>query len=274
MTTYMPRTSWTRHAAAGSAMPTDGVQGIACHWPGSAGPIPAHAVASTLEGYRKFHTGGRGWSDIAYQVAIDQTGRVWDLRGIDRMSAGNGDRTQNQRWGAVLFLVGPGERPTTAATAAFRDWRSTRWLKKYPNAKRVVGHRNVRPDPTECPGDQVMDAINSGQLTAAPDTAPTTQEDDVALKDEILINPISKTPESAAETLRWMEDRIVGRLEGVIAKLAGQVAGLRTAVAASTKGQAIDLKAVENAAREGAEDALNDRITDATVNLTATTKES
>ena len=31
-----------------------------------------------------------GWADFAYNVAFDQAGRVWDGRGIDRRSAGNG----------------------------------------------------------------------------------------------------------------------------------------------------------------------------------------
>jgi hypothetical protein len=139
-------------------------------------------MAARLEGYRRFHVYTRGWSDIAYQVGIDQDGRVWDLRGIGRESAANGDQSVNLTYLACLFLLGPGELPSPALLAAFNDWRRTRVLVKYPTATRVVGHRDIRPTGTDCPGPLTEALIKSGRILSAPTPAPAptpTPEDNM-----------------------------------------------------------------------------------------------
>ena len=172
--TLLPRSSWTAHGPARplTVIPASLVAGIACHWPGTTGPIgDSGQAASTrrLEGYRSFHTApppvGRGWNDIAYSFAIDQGGRVFDLRGIRHMSAANGTYTLNERWLACLFLIGPGEQPTRAALDAFVWFRTTHVLTAYPKATRVLGHQDVRPDPTACPGPLLEAHIRAGDLT-------------------------------------------------------------------------------------------------------------
>src|SRR5690606_31001204 len=109
-------------------------------------------------------------------VAVDPAGRVWDLRGIDVRSAANGDTVPNRDWCAVLFLVGPGEEPTAAQVEAFRHWRVTRWLRKFPKATQVTTHQKVRPAGTECPGPAVIRLVQKGELGKPP----TTGEDDMA----------------------------------------------------------------------------------------------
>ena len=134
MTEFLPRSAWT------STRPTAGALtrpvGYAFHWPGSPqkwGGLTKAQVASRLEGIRRYHVGSAGYSDIAYQVAVDQSGRVWDLRGVGRKSGGNGNATLNRTWGAFLLLLGPGEEPTAAMTQASRDLRA-RWLDVHTNA--------------------------------------------------------------------------------------------------------------------------------------------
>lgn len=179
--TLLPRTAWTSHDPVHPLTLLYGpdVLGTACHWPGTTGPIGDSGLAATarrLEGYRAFHTappadGGRGWNDIAYNVAIDQGGRAFDLRGISHWSAANGSVATNRRWIAVLFLIGPGEQPTAAALDTFRWLRSQVILKAYPAATKVLGHVDVRPEPTACPGPLLEAHIKAGDLSR-PWTAP------------------------------------------------------------------------------------------------------
>ncbi|HEY9418130.1 MAG TPA: hypothetical protein VIQ30_25500, partial [Pseudonocardia sp.] len=84
MVTYLPRSAWDARAPRGSSpLIASEVDGAALHWPGMAKPISSQdAVASALRGWQDYHMDGRGWSDIAYQVAVDQAGRAWTLRGL------------------------------------------------------------------------------------------------------------------------------------------------------------------------------------------------
>ena len=171
--TLLPRTRWTTHGPVGTlvALASADVLGLAIHWPGTTGPIGdpgERSIVSRLEGYRRFHTAappvGRGWADVAYNVAVDQAGRVWDLRGIAYRSAANGTQALNARWVAVLVLLGPGEQPSAKMLDALRWLRSRVVLKRYPGASRVVGHKDIRPDPTACPGPLMTAHIRSGDL--------------------------------------------------------------------------------------------------------------
>lgn len=180
MTDYLPRSAWTSTSPGGSTMQVAEVVGCAVHWPadpGAFGLQPAHNIARVLAAYRAFHVGpSRNYSDIAYQVAFDQNGRVWELRGINRRSGANGGTQVNRTWGAALFLVGPGEEPSPSLLAAWRHWRNTRWLARYPRAAAVRGHQDVRPGGgTACPGSIVQRLIDAGTLTTAP---PATEEED------------------------------------------------------------------------------------------------
>jgi len=175
VTLYLPRSAWTTvpKPDALTSLDPDDVEGLAVHWPGTTtsviGERTREGIANLLEGYRRFHVSGRGWTDIAYQVAIDQAGRVWDLRGIEHRSAANGDTGPNQRWGALLLLLGADERPSAAMVAAVRAWRDEKWLNRYPKATRVVRHKDVRPDGTDCPGPHAGALVLNGTFTKQED---------------------------------------------------------------------------------------------------------
>lgn len=150
------------------------VLGIVAHWPGTTGPIGdpgKSAIAGRLEGYRRYHVNVRGWTDIAYSLAVDQAGRVWDLRGLRFRSAANGDQAVNRTWVAVLALVGPGEKPTAAMVEGFREARAL-VLDVFPDALAVVGHKDVRAAGTDCPGPSLMDLIEDGVLAQDPSPVP------------------------------------------------------------------------------------------------------
>lgn len=139
------------------------VVGIAVHWPAmtqSLRGVPA--VSAALRSWQSYHL-SKGWRDIAYQVAVDQDGNRYDLRGLDGQSAANGDQDVNRRYGAVLAVLAPGEAPTPAMLDELRrvvaDHR-----RLFPKSTRIVGHQDIRPEPTACPGPLMEAIVNSGLL--------------------------------------------------------------------------------------------------------------
>lgn len=138
------------------------VEGLAFHWPGMSSPLRGvNAVMAALRGWQRYHMNTRGWSDIAYQIAVDQDGNTYDLRGLRTQSAANGDTDVNERFGAVLLVVAPGEPLTPELVAAARRVvRRHRQL--FPSSKLLVGHSQIRPDGTECPGPVVSRALDGG----------------------------------------------------------------------------------------------------------------
>lgn len=183
MVTYLPRSAWGARAAKGStALVPSEVLNVAVHWPGMAksidatGDIGKRRIASALRGWQDYHMITRGWSDIAYQIAIDQAGRAWTLRGINIRSGANGDGTVNRKYGAILLILAPGEKMSAAMKATARavvaDYR-----KRYPKMPvKPTTHSAVRPAGTTCPGPIAEAAIKAGELNAL-----TTLEDDMAL---------------------------------------------------------------------------------------------
>ena len=184
MTVYLPRSAWKARTARGStALVASAVEGAALHWPGMAKPINATGdagkarVASALRGWQNYHMDTRGWSDIAYMIAIDQAGRAWTLRGLNIRSGANGDADVNRRFGAFLLVLAPGEQPSAAMIATTKgviaDFR-----KRFPKARlKPYGHQDVRPrnsdgdKTTDCPGPIAEKAITDGKFT--PSITPT-----------------------------------------------------------------------------------------------------
>ncbi len=184
MTEFMSRSSWTDDPFPDGAAMLDPaeVEGFAVHWPGGSGSLSAANSVAILNGELKYHTNpepsGRGWSDIAYQYAIDQAGRVWTLRGALRRSAANGSATVNERFGAITCLIGSRDTPSPALLQAVRDFRSKVWLARYPKATKVVCHSDIRPDGTECPGDKLRAHVRAGTFTTTGDIVTTLDEQD------------------------------------------------------------------------------------------------
>lgn len=184
MVDYLPRSAWGARAPKGGpgSLTVSRVEGVVLHWPGTSSKTPVtslSAVASALRGWQAFHMApepqGRGWSDIAYQVAVDQAGRAWTLRGLRTQSGANGNADLNERYGAILLVLIAGEQPSDAMKATVRaviaDYRRI-----YPNGDAIRPHSAVRPDGTDCPGDAARAAIARGDFT--PRTTPP-QEDEM-----------------------------------------------------------------------------------------------
>lgn len=162
---------------------------MAVHYTGSKSPLGSTASLALssrrLEDERSYHVNGHGWTDIAYLAAADVEGRVFDCRGIEYRCAANGDQAVNTLYGAFTFLLGVGDQPTPAMVEAFRVWRNEVWLKRWPHATKVVGHRDLYS--TECPGDPLYALVRSGALTGVPQG-----DEDMPTADEIATATVNK----------------------------------------------------------------------------------
>lgn len=162
---FVPRRLWgarRRRRHPGTLDPAH-VRGLALHWPAMAKPIRGRAaVSAALRSWQTYHMDTHGWSDIAYQCAIDQDGHRYALRGLRRVSAANGSTTVNRQYGAVLLILAPGEQPTPKMIrTAKRVVRRHRRL--FPRSTELVGHGDIRPGgPTDCPGAVVRHHLLKG----------------------------------------------------------------------------------------------------------------
>jgi hypothetical protein len=132
-------------------------------------------VAHSLRGWQDYHMDTRGWSDIAYQVAVDQAGRIWTLRGLTTRSGANGDAAANLAYGAILLVLGTGETPTGALINSTRQVISD-FRRLYPQATAIKPHSWVRThytgSGTDCPGDPARALIAAGQFEPKATTPP------------------------------------------------------------------------------------------------------
>ena len=161
------------------------VDGVALHWPATSTPIRGvDDVMAALRDWQDYHMDTKGWSDIAYQVAVDQDGNRYLLRGLSVQSAANGDTDVNERFGAVLLILAAGEQPSAAMVAETQrvvaDHRAL-----FPNSSQIVGHAEIRPGGTECPGPIVLRLIDEGAFT------PPVEEGDMPTPDDLLNEPLN-----------------------------------------------------------------------------------
>jgi hypothetical protein len=176
--TTISRAQW-RARSAPTAEPLDASQviGLAFHWPAMSKPLyGVRAVSAALRSWQAYHMDTHGWRDIAYQVAVDQDGNRYILRGLDGQSGANGSEDVNRRYGAVLLVLAPGEQPTDAMIrevhAVVRDHR-----RLFAGSKLLVGHNEVRPEGTACPGPIVQALIDEGAFESGPTPAELLRAD-------------------------------------------------------------------------------------------------
>lgn len=175
--TYYTREQWAARDANGGPgrLDVDEVEGIALHWPAMQRPLRSpEEVKAALRGWQNYHMDGKGWSDIAYQEAVDQKGNVYQLRGLLTQSGANGDADVNQRFGSLLLVLAPGEQPSEAMVASVKR-RVAKHRELFPKSTQIVGHNEIRPEATACPGPAAQAGIESGLFD--PDDGPSPREE-------------------------------------------------------------------------------------------------
>lgn len=132
------------------------VKGVALHWP-AMGKTPltsVDAVKRALRGWQDYHQNTQGWSDIGYQIAVDQAGNSYELRGHSARSGANGTLSLNVRFGAILLVLAEGEEPSLEMLATVR-WEIKQHRKRFRRSTWIGGHGAIRPGGTQCPGPAV-----------------------------------------------------------------------------------------------------------------------
>jgi hypothetical protein len=170
------RSYWTHTPAPVSALigMTD-VRGIVLHWvhdemsdtlPDDA---PSTQVAKIIEGIRIMHVDTLGFSDIGYNAVIDQRGHIWLARPMWARPGVNETAIGNNRYLAVLLMIGQGQKPSPQMIESVREYRA-RVIRMNPHAGEVLGH-NALAD-VECPGDATMKMIKNDTFNPAPGGGP------------------------------------------------------------------------------------------------------
>ncbi len=145
----------------------------------------AAQVPSVLRAIQAYHQDANGWSDFAYNFAVDRFGRTWEghAGGIDEIVVGGHSRGFNT--GSVGVVVLGDFRSAAVPSAAVEavanviSWKfalhhvypssavafkTITGSAKYPpgttvTLPRIVGHRNVQA--TDCPGNQLYARLGS-----------------------------------------------------------------------------------------------------------------
>lgn len=142
----------------------DQVVGIALHWPAMGSPLEGiPQVMAALRDWQDLHmdSPSRGWSDIAYQEAVDQWGNYYALRGLRNRPAANGTTLTNGTHGAILLILAYGERPSPAMVETVRR-RIRRHRELFPRSRFIHGHGDLKS--TSCPGPIVAGMIDDGRF--------------------------------------------------------------------------------------------------------------
>ena len=155
MPTIHPRSAWTTVDPKGVTRVTwSRINIVNIHWPGTAGKIARDtaSIARALRGWQRFHTDpkpkGRGWRDIAYSVAVDLNGDVWELRGWDVQDGGVANRSDDV---TILLIMGKDDTMTDQMKAGVL-WCMGEFERRKGGSLRRTYHGALQS--TDCPGPE------------------------------------------------------------------------------------------------------------------------
>jgi len=119
-----------------------------------------------------FHMNGRGWSDFAYNHAVDPWGLfVWEGRGVDVRPAAQGTTVGNNTSHAIYIPTGTGDPNVTVECLETIDQWGTHLAESKGIEDLLVGHRDWKD--TTCPGDFLY-----GTLSELNENLEPVEEDD------------------------------------------------------------------------------------------------
>ncbi|GAA2000631.1 N-acetylmuramoyl-L-alanine amidase [Brevibacterium samyangense] len=166
---------------------TDRNQAVIIHHTAGSTSYTASQVPGILRGILRYHTEGRGWSDIGYNMLVDKFGNIYEGRKgslpdkRERMTVGaHAGGFNTGTFGVAVMGTYSSSTPTSALPALERivGWQSKRWAydpttrvtltsggsTRYDEGERVtlgrvMGHRDVST--TECPGNGLYTKLGS-----------------------------------------------------------------------------------------------------------------
>jgi hypothetical protein len=221
-----------------------------------------HAVCRTIEniGIQRFPNTG-----ISYNAMVFDTGRIYDGQPLTRRGAHTlnefGIRgypfNLNYYGHAVVMPQMPSDSVTDAQVDAVARWGAAVVRAGYSRATRFLPHRMFAPK--DCPGDRAVARLDDFNRRLRHYIAEGL--DEMSARDVWaypLKNPYTRTELTAGLMLRYTYARTaqilarVGAMEGVLAEL----------VALHQSGAPITLEQITEAAKSGADRALNEIIDD------------
>ena len=111
------------------------------------------------------------WADLGYHFVIDPTGGIWEGRNLRWQGAHEGAGLNQGSIGVCLLGNFEDSPPTAAQLGALKSLLDAMRLRWSLTAADIKTHREVRPEPTACPGaslqgwvDDYRRALASGSL--------------------------------------------------------------------------------------------------------------
>jgi hypothetical protein len=251
----VPRSQWGPGLAPTGPIPDEpDVRFLLVHHSVNANTYTESAVPGLLTGIYRFHTGDKGWPDIAYNFFVDRFGGVWEGRTGSLERAKAADATGGSQGFAQLccFLGDHSSEPPSAAAqqsmGALLGWLAqrhgvdlsdgararftSRGSNRYPagsavDVATVSGHRDVSQ--TACPGNAAYALVTDGTFRrlargaggSAPTTAPppttTPSTTRPPASSSTAATSTTSSPTSTSTTLR-PATTTAGRLEAAPAQ--------------------------------------------------------
>jgi hypothetical protein len=216
--TIKPRTAWAGGLSPTGPLPVEkpeDVKFLLVHHTAGANGYAAAEVPETLRAIFRYHTGPKGWNDVAYNFFIDAYGGIWEGRQGSLTAPVMGDATGgSQGHGLLCCFMGDHSKvpPTAAALASMTDllaWLAGRYaidLRPGATASFVSRGSNLHPagktvttptiaahremSRTACPGDACFRlvkgelsrsaALKAGASAGLPGAPPTVVAADPA----------------------------------------------------------------------------------------------
>lgn len=188
MTTFVTRAEWGSANTSPAHFPGP-LPELYIHHTGSPSPAPNLAAEALhmrqLQSYatRPKAQGGKGYSDLDYNLVIGRSGNIYEGRGIDRKSAATLDRNDVSRSICVMGNYQVERVPLVVVAAAIDAGRLMIAGGALSDAGAVIvrGHRDnpAHPGATACPGNnlyayvpEIAAAIATPPAPPAPNGAP------------------------------------------------------------------------------------------------------
>jgi len=165
----LPRSAWGAHRMRTNLDRMTSITRITVHH--TATRLPDNTPRTAADAILKFqveHQNDKGWADIGYHFLIDPAGRIWQGRPLEWQGAHAG--TPDLNVGNIgIALIGDFdvEQPSGAQKQALGDLLTSLCIRYHVDRGHVFTHKEIRPGPTECPGQSLQRVVNRWRASAA-----------------------------------------------------------------------------------------------------------
>lgn len=182
MAKWFTRADWRAVAPEHWSDPFDPakVKGVCIHYSGGhtlAGVDTAAHLRAIQQFYFAGANSGEDYADVAYNMAVDQAGGIWELRGLTVHGAANGPGGSNSTHPSIYLVMGGNDLVSDPMLAAVREL-IIKWRQIYHGCLDIRPHSAFYS--TSCPGTALA-YIADGTfepLDLAAQPAPQPSEED------------------------------------------------------------------------------------------------